>query len=198
MPLLNPTTELEAVNSMLLSIGQAPVSTLNVTGIQDVNTAKMMLTTVTRAVLSCKYNWNTDEGYSLTRDIDGVILIPNGILEADPQDPSVNAVIRRHPEKGLALWDKDGLTWAFTSSVPCKVTWGFSFEDLPEIARMYIMIAAGRKFQRTIVGSKVLDSFEEVDETKAWIELQKTELRSRDNNLFRKNPRMASLMSRSY
>lgn len=40
MPIISAMTELEAVNEMLMSIGQAPVNTLSVTGIRDVSVAR--------------------------------------------------------------------------------------------------------------------------------------------------------------
>lgn len=198
MPMLNPTTELEAVNEMLMSIGQAPVSTLAVSGIRDVNLARSLLASQTRKVSLRRFNWNSDESYPLTPDADGVILIPNGALDVEPTDSTVNAVIRRHPTKGMALWDKDARGWTFAAPLDADVIWGFPFEDLPEIARSYIHISAGRLFQKRVIGSQILDRFEQEDEDAAWAQLIKTELRSRDSNLFRQNASVAKLLNRSY
>ena len=52
MPMLDPLTELEAVNAMLLSIGQAPVNTPNVSGLTDVSDARDKLSEVIRRILS--------------------------------------------------------------------------------------------------------------------------------------------------
>lgn len=199
MPMLNPTTELEAVNLMLMSIGQAPVSTLEVTGIVDVNNAKMRLTEVTRRVCGMKFNWNTDEEYELSPDVDGVIAVPAGVLKIDPSDVTQNYVLRRHPTKNiLALYNKDEKTFTFTDPVEVDIVWGFVFEDLPQAARDYIAVAAGRKFQANVVGSQILDKFEEDDEQRAWIELHKTALRSQDSNVFRSNPALSRFRNRRY
>lgn len=65
MPMISAMAELEAVNEMLMSIGQAPVNTLAVTAIKDVSIARARLTSMTRRVLSRGFNFNTDESYPL-------------------------------------------------------------------------------------------------------------------------------------
>ena len=63
---LSPMTELEAVNAMLLSIGQAPVNTLEVAGIKDVSFARLMLHNTNRQVQSRGWWFNRELGYELT------------------------------------------------------------------------------------------------------------------------------------
>ena len=53
-------TELDAINQMLVSIGQAPVNTITSTGILDVETAKLSLDTVLREVLTRGWSFNAD------------------------------------------------------------------------------------------------------------------------------------------
>src|SRR3546814_20980574 len=71
MPMIEVMTELEAVNEMLMSIGQAPVNTLNATGISDVNIARAELVKVSRRVQARGWNFNTDDAYKLSPDADG-------------------------------------------------------------------------------------------------------------------------------
>ena len=198
MPMIEVMTELEAVNEMLMSIGQAPVNTLTVTGIKDVNIAKARLTSTTRRVLSRGFNFNTDENYELTPDVDGVILLPSGALKVEGMASSDNLTVRRHVTKGMALYNKAERTFVFTAPLPVKVTWAFAFEDLPETARCYIATAAGRRFQSKVVGSPILDRYEEEDEMKAWMLLERDERGSRKTNLFRDNPQLAGFGNRRY
>jgi hypothetical protein len=182
-------TELDAVNEMLMSIGQAPVNTLAVTGIQDVNIAKAELTKVSRRVQSRGWNWNTDDNYTLNPDVDGAILIPEGALKVDASDTGSNLVQRRHPTKNaMALYDRDNQTFTFTAPVAVQIIWGFAFEDMPETARTYIATSAGRKFQSRVVGSQILDRYQQEDEQVAWVLLDREERASRDTNLFRTGP----------
>jgi hypothetical protein len=130
-------TDLEAVNRMLGSIGQAPVNTLDVPGVGDVADAKRHLNEALRDVQTVGYAWNTDYGFALTRDaITGFILIPDGALDVDVSDSSVNAVERTLPTTGQrALYDTDNHTFVFTDDITADIIWGFGFNDLPQAAR---------------------------------------------------------------
>lgn len=197
MAVLSAMTELEAVNEMLMSIGQAPVNTLNVTGIKDVNIAKARLTSETRRVLTQGWNFNTDENYELSPNVDGVILIPSGVIRVDGTSPSDDFTIRRG-NAGMALYNKTDQTFVFAAPVKVKVMWAFAFEDLPETARCYIATAAARRFQARVVGSQILDRYGEEDEAKAWALLQRDERGSRKTNLFRGNAGMSFVSNRQY
>lgn len=188
MAVLAPMTDLEAVNRMLGSIGQAPVNTLDVSGIGDAAKAKQQLLETARDVQTVGWSWNTDEDYTLTPDNDGAILLPSGTLDLDAMDPTVSLVMRRHPTKGqMALYDADNQTFAFTESVDVKIVWGYPFNDLPQAARTYVATAAARRFQAQIVSSPILDRFNEEDEIRAFSLLQRHERRTRDTNSFRKS-----------
>ena len=197
MATISPMTELEAVNEMLMSIGQAPVSTLEVCGIKDVNIAKAELLKVSRRVQSQGWNWNSDDAYTLTPDVDGHILIPAGVIKVDAADKFSNLVQRRHPTKGLALYDKDNQTFEFPSETDCNIVWAFEFEDLPETARCYVATAAGRKFQSRVVGSRILDAFQAEDVAAAWVLLIREERASRDTNMFRRNSALQAFSNRA-
>jgi hypothetical protein len=193
------TTRLEAVNTILSTIGGSPVSTLEGTGIEDVEIAVRIVDEVTRRVATTAYNWNTDENYELTPDVSGHIQVPTGALSVDPSDRTLNCVVRRHPTTNqLSLWNKDDKTWSFENPVEVNIVWGTPFEDLPEEARDYILLSAGRTFQQRYVGSQVLDRYSQEDEFRARAKLNRTELRSRDFNLFRSNPSLANFSNRRY
>lgn len=193
MAVLSFTTELEAVNAMLGSIGMSPVPGLDDSGIEDANRARDLLRATTRGTLTRGYDFNTDEAYELRPDPDGIVKVPTGVLEIDPSDNSLSVVQRRHPVNGdMCLWDKTNSTWVFDAPVECDVVWSFAFEDLPETARSYITVAAGRQFQQGSVGAQILDAFESEDEQRLWFLLEKREAKSRRANVFRDSPQVAS------
>ena len=53
------TSKLDAINSMLIGVGEAPVNTLN-SGLQEAEIAAITLTTVSREVQSSGWTFNTD------------------------------------------------------------------------------------------------------------------------------------------
>lgn len=198
MAMIEAQTELDAVNAMLLSIGQAPVSTLNVTGIKDVNIARQQLKASARRCLSMGFDFNTDLNYEVTPTIDNIIPVPVGALSCDPMQPTEDVTIRRHPSGVMAFFNKTDNTFTYTTPLSLKVIWGFPFEDLPECARNYIATWAGRRFQSKQVGSQILDRFEQEDEMSAWIILQREERRTADTNMFRKSAALSAFGNRRY
>lgn len=199
MRVLEHTTLLEAVNTVLSTVGNSPVALVEGSGIEDADIAYRLITEAAKRVCLRSFDWNTDSDYPLAPDADGYISLPPGALKVDPGTPTTKAVVRRNPANSkLGLWDKGARTFQFSAVVPCEITWGFPFEDLPETARDFIVLSAGRTFQKRFVGSKVLDNYSAEDVAIANAELQRTELRSRDYNLFRDNPTMARANNRSY
>lgn len=189
MAVLSPMTDLEAVNRMLASIGQAPVSTLDLPGVTDASKASQQLLEAARDVQTVGWSWNTDYGYTLTPDgTTGYILLPNGTLDVDASDATANVVVRENPDGVLALYDADNQTFVFTAPVAVDIIWGFDFNSLPQAARSYIATAAARRFQAQLVNSPVLDRFNAEDEDRAFLLLQRYERRSRDTNSFRRSP----------
>lgn len=181
-------TDLEAVNRMLSSIGQAPVNSLPTSGIGDAAKATRQLRETARDVQTVGYCWNTDEGFTLTPNGDGIVLIPNGTLDVDSTTKTQNVVQRRHPSLDqMALYDVDNQTFVFDDPVDVNIIWGYEFNDLPQAARSYIATAAARRFQAQVVSSTVLDRFNEEDEGRAFMLLQRHERRCRDTNSFRRN-----------
>jgi hypothetical protein len=188
-------TDLEAVNRMLASIGGSPVNTLEVPGVGDVADAKRQLNEALRDVQSVGYSWNTDYGFSLTPDpVTGAILLPEGVLDIDASDGTLSIVVRQHPTLDqLALYDADNHTFDFSTTfsadnpLTVDVIWGFPFNHLPQAARTYIATAAARRFQAQKVNSPILDRFDEMDEARAFLLLQRYERRSRDTNSFRRS-----------
>lgn len=197
--LLAPTTELEAVNRLLGSIGQGPVNTLEFSGIPDVSDALAALRETLKDVEAVGWSWNTDRNYTLNPDPSGYIAIPDGALEADPEDKSSTVVIRRNPATGkLSLYDTNEQTFKFDDSVDVYIVWAFPFEDIPQAARTYVTILAGRRFQAERVTSEVLERFEQEQEARAYANLYRIERRVRDANSFRNNSEGARMLRRRF
>jgi hypothetical protein len=179
-------TELDAVNEMLLAIGQAPVNTLEVAGIRDVSVARLQLTNVNRELQVAGHKFNTHV-VTLSRRIDGHILIPSDALQVDPVDPAVDAIMQVDVNDGGArkLFDVRNETYVWEKPVQVEVIRLLSFEALPQYARNYITAVAARRFQASVVGSDQLDRQLEKREAAAYAALRKAELLAQDNNIIR-------------
>jgi len=179
-----PTTELEAVNSMLEAIGVDPVSDLSVTNDSDVIHAKSILSEVCREVLSQGWDFNTDTRYPLARTVDNFILIPTDCIDIDVSDdfPTENAVWRNGK-----LWDKNGRTFVWTKDLTFDVTWLFPFDQLPQTARHYIAMKAARKFHARMLGSSQVERYTAQDEADAFNIFKDAEALSADHNILTGN-----------
>jgi hypothetical protein len=179
---LRPSTELEAVNFMLATIGESPVNTLEDNGVVDAVLARQFLTMTSRRTQAKGWHWNTEKALVLPRTFpEGYVPLPRAVLKVDTVGPSfgVDVAIR-----GNRLYDRVNHTFTFATDLTVDLVLMLPFEDLSETARQYIMIAASRSFQEKIVGSEALAKFSQRDELMAWSDLVNEEAENGDYNVF--------------
>lgn len=159
------TTELDAVNMMLGTLGSDPVSSLDVSADSDVTNARSVLAETLKEVLSQGWDFNVDERYPMTRTVEGFYAVPSNVLAFDVSDdfPDVRATLRAGK-----LWDQNKFTFIWDKDLTFNVTWSFPFEELPQTARYYIATKAARKFQGRVLGSDTVAKYTDKDEAEAY------------------------------
>ena len=182
--MLSPTTELEAINTMLSTIGESPVNTVEDTGNVDVVIARQILQSVSREVQARGWHFNTEINYTITPDSDGYLVLPKTVLKVDTvyPDSSKDVVVR-----GSKLYDRENHTYVFTGAVKVDMTILLTFDELPEVARNYVTIRASRIFQERVVGSDTLHAFNSQDEARAMVSLMEYEADTADLNILSGN-----------
>lgn len=192
--MLTPTTELEAINTMLSTIGEAPVNTVEGNGVVDAIMARQILTTVSREVQSRGWHFNTDKEYPLTPTYpDQELRLPDTLLRIDSMGPSsVIDVVQR----GKRLYDRRKHTYQFDYIVYVDMVVLLEFEELPEPARQYITIRSARIFQERLVGSAELSTFSQRDEARALVALKEMEADTADYNILTDNYSVARILDR--
>ena len=159
------TTQLQAINQMLVGIGQAPVVSLDIAN-PEIATALSILDSVNREVQGEGWNFNTEINYPFTPDIDGTITVPNGILQISDNK---NSNVQKYQTvlRNGKLYDKIAHSFTFPTANPllCDVVFFFDFEDLPQVFQDYIAQRAARVFAGSVVGSKEMFQFNAQDET---------------------------------
>ena len=153
-PTTNATKELPAVNQILASVGQAPVTTLDQTN-PDVAIAYGTLIQVSREVQAEGWTFNTELAYDeLTTDANKEFEIPDNMLQVDLTHNSANynkSVVRR----GGKLYDRYKHSYEITSEANGKLTldivWLFDWVDLPTPVQDYIVARSA-----TIVSSRIV------------------------------------------
>ena len=154
-PTTNSTQELPAINQILSSCGQAPVTTLDQTN-PDVAIAYDTLLQVSREVQSEGWTFNSEYHYEMTRDASGEVAIPNNMIQIKLTENSANKefdCIRRSGK----LYDREHHTYDLSDisgdNIECDIVWEFDWIDLPEPIQNYVTARASTFVSQRIVGS---------------------------------------------
>ena len=174
------TTELQAINTILSIIGEAPVSSITTNIGSDVSIAKQILDESSVTMQSKGWNFNTEESYSLVRDTNNKIPVPTNAIWVTTRSPdsSKKVIIR----DGF-LYDKENHTYTHSDSIKVDMIILLPFTELPEFARRYIVTIAGRRFQARYLGSKELAGFTEQDEATALTTCEQLDAANEKQNI---------------
>lgn len=187
---LAPTTELEAVNTILAAIGETPVGTLLGALPIDASIALTRLRTRSRGLQSSGWSFNTDEGYTLAVDNDGKVPIPRNALNVDATES--NDIVTR----GDFLYDRANHTFVIDEEVVVDIVRFLPWEDLPEYVRQYLFISTARTFQDQMLGDESLHTYTEKDEKLAWVAFLDAEARNADFNVLRDSSAVSRVLRR--
>ena len=150
-PTTNATQELPAINQILTSCGQAPVTTLDQTN-PEVAIAYDTLLQVSREVQAEGWTFNREYHYTdLKPDVNKEILIPNNIIQIKLSEDSQNTShdgIRRSGK----LYDRQNHTYQWDYNPEFDIIWYFDWIDLPDPIQSYITARAATLVSGKIVG----------------------------------------------
>lgn len=191
--MLTPTTELDAINAMLSTIGEAPVNTVEDNGIVDAVIARQILRATSREVQARGWHFNTEKNFPLTPDDQGHLMLPSTVLRCDTVglDADVDVVVR-----GNRLYDRRKHTFKFSKGLKVDLVVLLSFDELPEAARNYITVRSSRIFQERLVGSESLSRFNTQDELRAKVVLEDYEAETADYNMLTDSYSVARILNR--
>lgn len=180
---LASTTKLNAINTILSTVGEAPINSMTGTLTADVRLAESILDETSREVQSIGWHFNTDNDVPLAPNSENQVVIGTNIARVDLEDDNVSSsydiVIR-----GTKLYNRKDLTYTITATKKYTVVYLLDFTEMPENARRYIMIRAARIFQDRLVGSEKHSMFTRGDEQQAMIALREYEMDTADYSIF--------------
>lgn len=175
------TTELEAVNVMLESIGERPVNELGTSQRQDVLRAENALRETLRMVQNKGWWFNTLEEQELTPDVNDQIILADNTLKFIQLGIAFNFDRRRlalrkdTSDDKLKVYNLKDRTFTIEDVVFADLVEGLEFDELPETPRRYIALRAAVTFQARSVGSRILHAFSEAEAAEAWVDLRREE-----------------------
>ena len=168
-PSTGSKTELQAINQILASVGQAPVTTLDTDTVTtsdgqtvtvvtnpDIAIAYDTLQEVSREVQAEGWSFNKEYDYLLNPDsVTKYIEYPQNALQVDlsnnPRYASAYAyrdVVRRNDR----LYDKINKTDTWDDSIYCDILWWRPWTDLPAPVQDYITARAAAIFASRVIG----------------------------------------------
>ncbi len=157
------TSKLDAVNVMLSSIGIAPVTELD-TNNPELDIAVRTLDQVVYEICSEGWNFNTENGYTLTPDLLGYIEIPSDVISMSSYRlhtlPDTLDLVERQGK----LYDKRSHSFVFNGPVSLSLVWSVPYEELPGPFRSYATQRAARVFAGRSQGSEAMVQFNGADE----------------------------------
>ena len=179
------TSELEAVNTILSTIGESPLNTLSGSLPVDGTIAKNVLSEVSREVQSQSWHFNTHYKVSLSRDTDNKIPLATNIVrvEIDPRQyskVSYDIVQRNNFLYNLAK-NEDTFDTNFKDATAVYL---LPFDEIPEQAKRYITIRSARIFHDRTLGANTIHKFSQEDEAKSLSILKQAESHTGDYSIF--------------
>ena len=157
-------TELSAVNSILGSIGQSPVTSLASINSNDelefvnpeIAFIYQLLREVNVDVQNEGWSFNTEYHVTYSPDTNGYFVIPPNVIRFDVHDNQnikTTDVVKRNGR----LYDKYNHTDVFTSDLSLDVVTLYEFSDLPSVFQRYITYrAAGRAAAQLVANPQLV------------------------------------------
>ena len=179
------TTHLEAINTMLSTIGEAPVNSLTGSLPTDASMAKNILDEVNREVQSGGWKFNTSYKATLSRDTNNKIPVANDVMHIE-LNPLLEAKSSNDPViRGSFLYNLAKETFIFDKDFEnVQIVHLLEFEQIPEQARRYITIRASRIFHDRTLGANALHRFSRQDELVSLSILKQSEASVADHSIF--------------
>lgn len=180
--MLGPMTELDAVNEVLASIGEAPVNSIG-TGLSESRLAQLQLERSSRDVQRHGWYFNTTPSAKLIPNNKKEIQLPRNTLKVDTGG-------QRFQARGRKLFDVTNRTYQIDGTMMVTLVVGLEWEELPESAKIYIIAKASRIFQNDFLGSQAIAQYHVMDEREALAHLEAEELEAGNYSLMN-NPEIA-------
>lgn len=175
------TTLTAAVNKLLACAGEQPIEDANDETSLLASLARNTIVEVHKQVLAKGWQFNTEDDFVFTPDVDGKITVPADIIEVDTDSyhNDLEPVMR-----GRELYSRKNRSFVWDGDVECSIVRLLEWDELPEQARNYITTRAARVFVSRHVGDTASYQYTAADENLAYADMRRFEIRSRDYNIF--------------
>ena len=183
-PTYATSSELDAVNSILMSVGESPVNTLN-TQSPEVAIAQKTLQQVVREVQAEGWVFNTEYEVEFTPDNNDQVALSDSVLQIDLSRYKHNDnydVIK----KGGYLYDRytHSNKFADEATIYADVVWMYAYEDMPQPFKDYCTARATRIAHTRMVNDGQMAPIFQQDEVVARSLALEYDTKQADYNVF--------------
>ena len=169
---LETSEELAAVNDILASIGEPPVSTLEGDANADVANARRVLNKINRQVQAKGWTFNIEEG---------IVLLPDAFSRLIPYMTdylSIHSVsgATSYVNRGGYVYDRLARADQFDTGISVNIIRLNEFSEMPEVYRQWIVAKAARQFNNRFFGAPEVDGALAEEEREAYINVMEYDL----------------------
>ena len=180
---ISTDTELSAVNSILGSIGQSPVTNITGNSLQNPEIAFVvnLLGEVNKDVQTIGWTFNTEHKVKRTPDAQGNYVVPSNAIVYDISDGQIDRqtnVVRRDGK----LYDTVHQTNVFTQDFYFDIITLYAFTDVPPAIQRYIIARASMRAATQLVSNGDLVKLLQVEEQQARANALEYETEQGDHN----------------
>ena len=189
---LGRTSFLDAVNRVLQMLGEAPVNSLQ-GQFGLAKQAEDTLNDVSRTIQTEGWSFNTDLEKTLERNSSNEIELSSNVSRVvvdNLEYPDIDVV-----QRGDKLYDRRNNRYTFDEDLIVDMTTILEWDLLPEHARQYITIKAGRQLQESIIGSADLTKLNLTLELEARSHFFEEETSKTEHSMLRGNPNHTSAIN---
>lgn len=188
------TTKLNAVNTLLQSISQAPVDTVDPTISPDVAAAVQTLDELDRRIQTKGWHWNREDDWELAPNEEGEIPLPSNYLWIGNAYWTEGGSKARVTERARKLYNRETRSFTFDGSVSLDMVLKLDWEDMPEYARQAILVAAEEVFQVRLQGTSIIERVAEKAIQGAYTTLEQREDEGDEQNSIGGNRHVSNLL----
>ena len=180
---LNTDTELSAVNSILGSIGQSPVTNITGNSLQNPEIAFVvnLLAEVNKDVQTIGWTFNTEHRVKKSPDAQGNYVVPTNAIVYDISDGQIDRATNVVKKDGK-LFDTINQTDVFTGEYYFDIVTLYPFTDVPPAIQRYIIARASVRAATQLVSNADLVKLLQLEEQQARANAMEFETEQGDHN----------------
>lgn len=187
---LSNNIELDAINTIIGSIGEAPLNSIEDSLNVDALNAYRILNDTNKQQQARGWSFNIHEDYVLNPDSStGKILWAENFLFLQGSNNE------KYIKQGNYVYDLTNNTTSFTTDLTVTAILLVPLDEIPEPLKAYIVAKAALNFQVRYLGDPALTQRLQIDVNETWQALQEFEIDSNDYSLL-DNDNVVSVLER--